>query len=130
MNFTSQNSQNLIAHYLKEARERLETARMALEIGNLADSISRSYYAILDAATACLIKKDIIPKSHEGAIDQFSLHYIKTGLVDKKYIRYFKKIKKARIDADYHRRWEFTKEETEEVYQMAREFVEMAVTLL
>ena len=68
MNYKPENAKEIIATYLKQADERLESAKVLLDIKNFNDSISRSYYAILDAATACLIKKDIIPKSHSGAI--------------------------------------------------------------
>lgn len=130
MNFKKDNSKHLIEMHLQKAFERLESAEALLNIGNFEDSISRSYYAILDAATACLIKKDVVPHSHAGAIKLFSLHYIKTDIVDKSYQRQFAKIEKARIEADYTHLRTFTKEETSEILSDAREFVEMAKKLV
>lgn len=52
MNYKPKNTKRLIATYLKQAEERLESAKALLDIRNFGDSISRSYYAILDAATA------------------------------------------------------------------------------
>lgn len=111
--------------YLKSARQKLKSAKVLLETGNYGDSISRSYYAFLDAATAVLIIKDLLPKSHTGVIDLFSLHFIKTNLVETKYIKWFKRIKKDREDADYKHKKEFTKEDTEETYGEAEAFVKM-----
>jgi uncharacterized protein (UPF0332 family) len=130
MNFDPQKAEKLIKRFLTSADERLESADALLKIGNFEDSISRSCYAILDAATACLVKKDVIPKSHAGAIKLFSLHYIKNGEVDQKYQRQFAKIEKARIEADYTHLREFTHEEAEDILNEAREFVSMSKKML
>lgn len=126
MNYKKDNSRHLIDIYMKKAEERLGSAEALLKIGNLEDSVSRSYYAILDAATACLIKKDVVPHSHAGAIKLFSLHYIKPGIVDRKYQRQFARIEKSRIEADYTHLRKFSEEEASEILAQAREFVEMA----
>ncbi len=112
-------------NYLEAAKERLKSAKVLMDIGNYADSISRSYYAFLDATTTALTTKDLFPKSHTGAIELFSLHFIKTNLVDTKYIRWFKRIKKDREEADYKHEKKFTKEDAEETYYEAVEFVKM-----
>lgn len=130
MNYKPENAKEIINTYLKQADERLESAKVLLDIANFNDSISRSYYAILDAATACLIKKDVIPKSHSGAIQMFSLHYIKTGLADQKYQRYLAKIERWRLEADYKHKRTFTDEEAKEAYEEAKEFVSQANKLL
>lgn len=129
MNFQKKNADHLVSVYLKKAEERLDSARVLLEKGNLEDSISRSYYAVLDAASACLIKKDIVPQSHTGAMRLFSLHYIKPGRVDQKYQRQFAKIEKARIEADYTHLRSFTREEAAEILKEAGEFVTMVKAL-
>jgi len=115
--------------YLASAKERLKEAEILKGAKSFAGSVSRSYYAFLDAATAALITKDLFPKSHTGAIDLFSLHFIKPGLVETKYIKWFKRIKKYREDADYKHRIPFTSEDAEEVYREAEEFVGMVEEL-
>jgi uncharacterized protein (UPF0332 family) len=111
--------------YIESAKERLKSAKVLLEPDSYPDSVSRSYYAFLDVATAALITKDLFYKSHAGAIDLFSMHFIKTNLVDTKYIKWFKRIKKDREDADYKYKKKFTKEDAQEAYQEAVEFVKM-----
>lgn len=130
MNYKPKNAERLIQTYLKDARERLESAKVLMDIKNFNDSISRSYYAVLDAATACLIKKDIVPKSHSGAIRLFSLNYIKPDIVDKKYLKFFTKIEKNRLDADYKHEKIFTIDEAQEVFEEAVKFVDMVEKLL
>lgn len=130
MNYTPANNLNLRSRYLKMARERLESARALLAINNLEDSISRSYYAILDAAGAALIMKDLVPQSHQGTIRLFGLHFIKTGQIPAEYSRLFKQIEKDRREADYTHEREFTFEEAEEIYQKAARFVEIVGNIL
>lgn len=130
MNFKADNAKHLTEVHIGKAEQRLTSAKALLDIGNYEDAVSRAYYAILDAATACLIRKDVVPQSYAGAIRLFSLHYIKPGTVDKKYQRQFAKIGKARIEADYTHLRAFSQEETAEILAQAREFVNMARALV
>lgn len=123
MNYKPQNAKELISRHLHHAMERLESAKALLKIDNYED-------AILDAATACLIAKDVVPKSHAGAMKLFSLHYIKSGEVENRYQKQFARIEKARIEADYTHLKKFSKEEAKEIYKEASEFVEMSKKLL
>lgn len=111
--------------YIKAAKEQLRNARILLDGEGFGGSISRSYYAFLDAATACLITKGLYPRSHTGLIDLFSLHFIKIGKIDRKYIRWLKRIKKDREDADYTHEKVFTKEDAEGTLRETEEFVDL-----
>ncbi len=111
--------------YLTSAKKRLKEAELLMNAESFDASISRSYYAILDAANAALVTNNLFPKSHTGVIDLFSLHFIKTGLIDTKYIRWFKQIKKDREDADYKHEKKFTRQDADETYTEAVEFVKM-----
>lgn len=130
MIYTMENANRLISLHLKSAHERLEIAELLLKQGYFADSVSRSYYAFLDAATALLIKKDLVPKSHEGTRKLIDLHYIKPGILPKEWGRWFRRAEKAREDADYSHEREFTQIETEEILLKAKEFVEIAERLV
>jgi uncharacterized protein (UPF0332 family) len=111
MGYKPENKKSLISNYLEIAQERLRTAKAALSIGSYRDSIPRSYYAFLDAATACLITKDLVPQSYASAITLFGLHFVKAGIVELKYGRWFNKIERDRLSADYEHTKEFTREE-------------------
>lgn len=116
--------------YISSARERLRSSKILLDAESYGDSVSRSFYAFLDAATAALITKDLMPRSHAGVIDLFSLHFIKPEIVEKKYIRWFKGIKKNREEADYRHKRRFSKEEAQEALEEAGEFVGVIEKLL
>lgn len=130
MGYKPENKKNLVSRYLEVAHERLRTAEAALKIDSYRDSISRSYYAFLDVATACLVTKDLVPQSHAGAIMLFGLHFVKTGIIDSKYGRWLNKIERARLEADYEHTKKFTKKEAEEALNEAKEFVRVIEKLL
>jgi len=53
---------------LERAKEALQAAENLCEDGLLADSVSRSYYAIFHAARAVMLTKEIDPDTHNGAV--------------------------------------------------------------
>jgi uncharacterized protein (UPF0332 family) len=120
----------LIDQYIKMAKERLESAEALIRINNFADSISRSYYAFLDAATAALISVNVAPQSHAAAIALFGKHFVKTKIIPEKFGKMFNKIEKSRLEADYKHLKEFSKTEAEEALKEAREFVRLIEKLL
>ncbi len=122
--------QEVARDFLDSAKRRLHSTTVLIEAGEYRDSVSRAYYAFLDAADGALAARRITPKSHAGTISLFGLHFIKAGLVDEKYSAWFKKIYKDRLEADYNRGRVFTEEEAREALEQATEFVEMVEKLL
>ncbi len=76
------NKQKIIIRTFNRAKKRLVSAKALLKIGNYNDSISRSYYAMLDIIRGLLEIEDVFAKTHKGAISKFSDLYIKTGKVE------------------------------------------------
>lgn len=122
--------QEVARDFLDSAKRRLHSTTVLIEAGEYRDSVSRAYYAFLDAADGALAARRITPKSHAGTISLFGLHFIKAGLVDEKYSAWFKKIYKDRLEADYNRGRVFTEEEAREALEQATEFVETIEKLL
>lgn len=84
----------------------------------------------MDATTAALITKDLVPQSHTGAIRLFGLHFVKSGIIPLKCGRWFNMIERARLEVDYEHKRKFTRAETEEALKEAKEFVEVIERLL
>jgi uncharacterized protein (UPF0332 family) len=76
---------------LLRAEEAIESADLLLKGGYLADSISRAYYAMFYIAEALLNEKDLSFSKHGNVHGAFGEHYIKTGIFDKKYHKWFLK---------------------------------------
>jgi hypothetical protein len=116
--------------FIESARKRLRAARLMQEDALFGEAMSRVFYAFLDAADAALAARTIRTKSHAGTISLFGLHFIKPGLVDAKYSRWFRRARKFRLQADYERKRDFTLEQVNEAIDQAAEFVGVIESLL
>ncbi len=115
---------------LQGAEKRIKSAQHALSGGFYRDSISRSYYSILDASRALLLKNNLIAKTHAGTITLFGLHFVKKDLIAPKYGRIFNKVAQARIEADYELLKKVSKERAEKILLEAKDFVKEVVELI
>jgi len=112
----------LIEDAIKSSDQHLKTAKFTLGIKSFNDSVSISYYALLDITRAVLIYAEIFPKSHSGTIHKFNEKFIKTEIFPKKFGRMLSEIEKDRIEADYNFKKRFTAEEAKEIFGNAQEF--------
>lgn len=115
---------------LEQAKERIESAEALYRIENYRDAMSRAYYAFFDAATAALLTKGQVAKTHHGVVMLFEKYFIKTKEVSVKVGRWLAKAKQAREEADYERNKEISKESIESAIQSAKEFVEQIEKLI
>ena len=108
---TDENRKENIRAELERATETLSAAMLLYENGFISDAISRLYYFILYHVRALLLTKDLEPRSHEGALRLFGLHFVREGLIDKRAAQIFSKLMKFREEADYNPISMFTKED-------------------
>ena len=66
----------LMQHRLDSAKEKLESAKILLDNGNLKDSIGRSYYAMFTSVRALLARDGVDFSKHAGVIAYFQREYI------------------------------------------------------
>jgi uncharacterized protein (UPF0332 family)/predicted nucleotidyltransferase len=116
--------------HLADARRTLRTARLVLADGDLKSAISLAYFIYLDAARAALITKGIAPQSHGGTKTLFGLHFIKPGLLPKKFGPLFERLETDRLEATYRKQREFTPEDAERALARAEELVTTVENLL
>jgi uncharacterized protein (UPF0332 family) len=119
-----------VQEYMASAQERLRTAKLTLDNNLYRDSVSRAYYACLDAADAALIAVGIMPQSHEGARKLFSLHFIKTKRLAEHYKDVFEQMQRERTAADYERGAHVTHAAAERAYTRAQDCVTTIENLL
>jgi uncharacterized protein (UPF0332 family) len=74
---------------IKSAYKTYEAAKVLAETGFWNSAVNRLYYAVFYAVNALLVKNEIFTGSHTGMRSQFSLHFIKTGKLDKNLVIYF-----------------------------------------
>lgn len=109
----------LIRYCLDMAVERLNVAELMFNKGNYKDSIICSYFALFNAMRALLAED----KTFLAVVRNFRRRYIQTGSLDKKFSVYFDTAFKLRKACDYGDFVIVSREEAEEQYQHAVEFV-------
>jgi uncharacterized protein (UPF0332 family) len=98
---------------LKRSKQHLKSARDLLRNDDFADSVSRSYYAIFQAARALLALEGADSRKHSGVISLFNLRIVKPGRVDKRLGVIMKDARRSREMADYTELAEFSREDAE-----------------
>jgi len=130
MTLSPEEKRALAEYRIKKAREIFEEAKFNFENHRYATSINRSYYAVLNASRALLILKGVDPASHAGCKTMLSLHFVKPGLMENKYIEYFKILLARRTDVDYGDFEVVDKDKAEDALNKAYEFLIMAEKVL
>ncbi len=99
---TAENRKLNAAQEIERAREALASADLLNDHGHLNDAISRLYYCVLYYVRAVLLTEGLEPRSHEGALRLFSLHFVKSGVFPPESAHLFSRLMKYREEADYN----------------------------
>ncbi len=84
----------------QRAVQALGSAKLLLQSDYRADSVSRSYYAILHAAKSALFVHDIATYSHTAVRSMFGLHLVRTGEIEREWARDLAESSDDRLMAD------------------------------
>ncbi|MFN8205803.1 MAG: HEPN domain-containing protein [Bacteroidales bacterium] len=98
---TSFDNEELIKYRLEKAFKTLEEVDILIENQLWATAINRLYYACYYAVTALLLTRNIAAQTHAGVRKMFGLHFIKTGLVNPDYGKFYSDIFDKRQTGDY-----------------------------
>ena len=114
----------------RRATESMGAARSCQRDGYYADSVSRSYYAILHAAKAALELHDVTAESHAGVRRMFGLHLVKNGLVEPEWASAVGDSADERIASDYDAMLHFDQQDAREANDRAAAFMDRIHPLL
>ena len=106
-----ENKRDNIREELERANEAKKAATLLFDHGFYKDSVSKLYYSLLYVIRALLLTKGLEPRSHEGALRLFALHFVKEGTFETSYSHIFSKLMKYREEADYNPSYVFTRED-------------------
>jgi uncharacterized protein (UPF0332 family) len=121
------NEENKKANIREEfdrANEAIRAADLLFENGFIRDAVSKVYYSLLYNIRALLLTEGLEPKSHEGALRLFGLHFVKPGAFEAKDSHVFSKLMKIREEADYNPSYPFTPEDFAEFKSEAEGVIE------
>ena len=96
---------------LVRAAEAARAAELLASNGLTSDAVSRLYYALLHSVRALIFSKGLEPRSHEGALRLFGLHFVKEGMFTRADSHLFARMMKFREEADYNPSYPFGSED-------------------
>ncbi|MGQ9460436.1 MAG: HEPN domain-containing protein [Candidatus Bathyarchaeaceae archaeon] len=108
---------------LRKAQRKLGAAKKLLELGEYEDAVSRAYYCIFHAAKAALASENLFPKTHEGALREFGLRFVKERRLSRELGVIFSDAKSLRETADYALRSVLGLEDAEWIVGAAERFL-------
>jgi uncharacterized protein (UPF0332 family) len=62
--------------------------------------VKRAYQAMLNAATAALLAKEVQSGTRQSMVSEFNDTFVKTGLIDEKFYKYFRQAFNSRTESD------------------------------
>lgn len=109
---------------LKRASQSLGAAEALLREDFHEDAVSRAYYAVLHAAKAALLARDIGAESHAAVRRLLGKELVQEGLLEKDWAMILAQEYDERALADYDAEYSFSQEVTRRRVGEARRFVE------
>lgn len=111
-------------------KEELLASRSLFENGFYRGSVTQTYFSMLSAANALLLKKGISTKTHKGTFTQLAKEYVKDGLFSKEIYDYLHDGIAIRNDSSYNYSAVFSEEIADELISHAEEFLDEVERLL
>lgn len=98
-------------------------ARVLADNGFWNSAVNRLYYAVFYAVNAILVHNEIYSSSHSGLRSQFSLHFIKTGKLEKKYGALLSELYDWRQKGDYDNIFDYDSDSVKPLFNRVLEMI-------
>jgi uncharacterized protein (UPF0332 family) len=119
-----ENKKANVREEIERADESMKAADLLFDNNFVRDAVTKLYYSLLYTVRALLLTKGLEPKSHEGALRLFGLHFVKQGILEAKDSHVFSKLMKYRQEADYNPSYTFTPQDYVEFKKDAEAVIE------
>ena len=120
---TDQERSDIVRYRIKNATDTLKEVDVHIQNQFYNTAANRLYYACYYAVSALLIANGIASKSHDGVIQMFGLHFIRTGVFPAHYGKFYSQLFKERQTGDYEDLFNHDRESVAELYPKAQEFI-------
>ena len=114
-----------VKYRIETAYKTFKAARVLADNRFWNSSVNRLYYALFYVVNALLVLNEIQTKSHTATKSQFSMHYIKTGKLDKKYGRLLSQLFDWRQKGDYENIFDYDHEMVEPLFPQVEEMIKV-----
>jgi uncharacterized protein (UPF0332 family) len=112
-----------VNYRIKSAFNTYDAAKVLADNGFWNSAVNRLYYAIFYSVNALLVQNEIYVNSHSGMRSQFSLHFIKTGKLGKKYGTLLAELYDWRQKGDYDNIFDYDAESVRPLFESVLEMI-------
>lgn len=124
------NQKILVSLQTEKAKRFLTQADEMANLKHWDLAANRYYYACFHAVQALFIAKGVNAHTHAGINTQFSLHFVKSGVVDISYGSFLARMFQLRQKADYNCAYEVSESEVQEIVELTHNFVKTIISLI
>jgi uncharacterized protein (UPF0332 family) len=117
-----------IQYRIEIAYKTFEAAKVLADNGFWNSAVNRLYYSVFYAVNALLVLNDVYTKTHSSAKNQFSLHFIKSGKIDKKYGQLLSELFDWRQRGDYDNIFDYDSESVLPMFEPVKEMLDLIHT--
>ena len=127
----NETKQTLITLQMEKAHRFLSQADEMYGIQHWDLAANRYYYACYHAVQGLFIAKGLpATRKHSGTVTQFSLHFVKTGIVEPIYGSFLARMMQLRQKADYNCAFDITEKDLGEFVTLSKAFIDVVENLL
>ena len=127
---TSEQRRILVQRESDRARHHLAQADEMMTLGHWDMAANRQYYACYHAVQALFVSHEVSGATHKGTISQFSLYFVKTGIIGVEYGSFLSRMMQLRTKADYNCYYDISKDEVQSLSAPTHDFVETVLNLV
>ena len=122
--------QSMITHHREKAHHILEQADLMMTMEQWDLAVNRYYYACFHIVQALFVANGLSAHTHSGSSTVLGQHFVKSGIVDFSYGRFFATMVQLRQKADYNSVANITEKEARDIVEKTRDFVTKIESLI
>lgn len=120
---TAEERDEYVEYRIKSAFTTFNAAKVLADNGFWNSAVNRLYYAVFYSVNALLVENEIYSASHSGMRTQFSLHFIKTGMLDVKFGKLLSELYDWRQKGDYDNIFDYNEESVKPLFDQVFEMI-------
>ena len=130
MTLQQKDKEVLVAIRLQRAKDTIVEVEDNIQLSYWRIAANRLYYACYYAASALLINDNLTAQTHAGVINQFGLHFIAQGVIDKEEGKVLKQLFNLRQSGDYDDWFDVSEKDVLPYVAPAKQFIKTIENLI
>jgi len=122
---TKEERNEYVKYRIEFAHKTYDAAKVLAENGFWNSAVNRLYYALFYAVNGLLVLNEIQTRSHSATKSRFSLLFVKTGKIDKKYGRLLSELFDWRQKGDYENIFDYDHDSVQPLFEPVAEMIEV-----